>query len=139
MSNGQRSLGNEKKVNDRKILIVDDEERLLRSLAFYFEDEGYDVYISLSGEDAMEVLRKENIAACIVDMRLPGIDGNEVIRMANSDQLLDKFIIHTGSTDYLVPADIKAMGISSSQVFLKPLTDLSVLVQAIQVLIEGNE
>ncbi len=120
----------------KKILLVDDEERLLRSLAFYFEDEGYDVYTALTGEDALDILRKDKIDACVVDMRLPGIDGNEVIRGANKEQLLNKFVIHTGSTDYQVPDDIAAMGVGSEQVFLKPLADLSVLVQAVQALIE---
>jgi len=122
----------------KKILLVDDEERLLRSLAFYFEDEGYNVYTALSGEDAILLLRKENIDVCVVDMRLPGIDGNEVIRVANKEKLLNKFVIQTGSTGYQVPEDIVAMGIGSEQVFLKPLADLSVLVQVVQALIEGT-
>ncbi len=122
-----------------KILLVDDEELLLRSLAFYFEDEGYDVYTALTGEEALTVLRKENIEACVVDMRLPGIDGNEVIRRAHDEGLLSTFLIHTGSTDYQVPDDLIIMGIAPSQVFLKPLADLSILVQAVQALIEGSE
>lgn len=122
----------------KKILLVDDEELLLRSLALYFEDEGYEVYTALSGEDALALLRRKNIDVCVVDMRLPGINGNEVIRGANKEKLLNKFVIHTGSSDYQVPEDILAMGIGPEQVFLKPLADLSVLVQAVLAITEEN-
>ena len=97
-----------------KILLVDDEERLLRNLEFFFEDEGYDVRCALSGEEAMDILRQEKIDAAVVDMRLPGIDGNEVIRRAIKEELLDKFIILTGSTDYKIPAGLRDMGFSLS-------------------------
>ena len=73
----------------KKILIVDDEERLLRSLAFFFEDEGYKVYTAPSGEEALSILRQKKIDASIVDMRLPGIDGNEIIRRANSEGITE--------------------------------------------------
>ncbi len=42
----------------QKILLVDDEERLLRNLEFFFEDDGYEVRCALSGEEAMDILHK---------------------------------------------------------------------------------
>ena len=121
-----------------KILLVDDEERLLQNLAFYFEDEDCTVTLATSGEEALSKLRQGNIEIAIVDMRLPGIDGNEVIRTAMAEKLLDKFLIHTGSTDYFVPADLLASGISAKNVFLKPVEDMGVLVDGAERLLAGK-
>jgi CheY-like chemotaxis protein len=121
-----------------KILLVDDEERLLRNLEFFFEDEGYEVRTATSGEEAIDIMKHEKIDACVVDMRLPGIDGNEVIRCAVKNNLLDKFIIHTGSTDYGLPADLRDIGFSSKHVFLKPVPEMSILTNAIHALLENK-
>lgn len=121
-----------------KILLVDDEERLLRNLEFFFEDEGYEVRCALSGEEAISILRQEKIDVCIVDMRLPGIDGNEVIRQAVKEGLLDKFIIHTGSTNYKIPTDLRDLGFSKKHVFLKPVPQMKILSDATHALLEGK-
>jgi len=121
-----------------KILLVDDEERLLHNLAFFFEDEGYDVVTAISGEEGLDQLRQGGIEACIVDMRLPGIDGNEVIRTAMREGLLHRFLIHTGSTDYRLPDDLLKMGMSEHHVFLKPIAEMTVLADAITALFEEN-
>ncbi len=121
-----------------KILLVDDEERLLHNLAFFFEDEGYDVFVAASGEEALEILRKEDISACVVDMRLPGIDGNEVIRTAVDEGILQKFIIHTGSTDYRLPADLLKKGMGGKHIFLKPISEMNILAEAVEALIKGT-
>ncbi len=77
-----------------KVLIVDDETSLLNSLMAFFEDEDFDVTGASSGEEALETLSKEHFDAVIIDMRLPGIDGNEVILQAKkSDPLLNSLSI----------------------------------------------
>lgn len=121
-----------------KVLLVDDEERLLQNLSFFFEDEGYHIFVAGSGEEALEILRQEDIAACVVDMRLPGIDGNEVIRTALTEGLLEKFIIHTGSTDYLLPADLQDQGMTTNHIFLKPVAEMNVLAEAVETLLKGK-
>lgn len=118
-----------------KLLLVDDEERLLQNLQFFFEDEGFDVLTATSGEEALDTLRREPVQVCMVDMRLPGIDGNQVIRTAFEEHLLDRFLIHTGSTDYHLPADLEANGLTNSNVFIKPVQDMNDLVCAVNNLI----
>ncbi len=122
-----------------KILLVDDESRLLRSLRFFFEDEGYEVFTASTGEEALLLLAQTPLDACVVDMRLPGIDGNEVIRQAYAKRLLKRFIIHTGSTDYRVPQDLLHLGISQDHVFHKPVPDLTILVQAVETILEDKQ
>lgn len=115
-----------------KILIVDDEIGLLYSLKAFFEDENFDVKGASSGEEALEILKKEDVDAVIVDMRLPGIDGNEVILQAKELGSKAKFLIHTGSTDYKLPTSLIDLGYRQKHIFLKPLADLCILTETVK-------
>lgn len=115
-----------------KVLVVDDEAGLLLSLVAFLEDENFDVQGASSGEDALEILNEHTIDVVIVDMRLPGIDGNEVILRAKKDGIKAKFIIHTGSTDYQLPLELKQLGFKQEHIFLKPLDNLQHLSDAVR-------
>ncbi len=116
-----------------RILIVDDEVDLLHSLTAFFEDEGFSVWAAASGEEALAILEKEPMDAVIVDMRLPGIDGNETIVKAYALQPSLQFLIHTGATDYQLPSFLRQIGLSEEAVFIKPLADLAALSQAVRI------
>ena len=61
------------------ILIVDDESGIRQSLQGIFEDEGYKITTSPSGEDCLELVRKTNFDVLLLDVWLPGIDGLETL------------------------------------------------------------
>jgi two-component system, OmpR family, response regulator len=117
---------------DCRILIIDDELSLLKSLVAFFEDEGFSVRGATSGENGLEILMMEKMDAVIIDMRLPGIDGNDTIVKAYELQPSLRFLIHTGSTDYQIPPSLHHIGITKDAIFLKPLMDLSVLAEAVR-------
>ena len=116
------------------VLIVDDEELIASSLQVFLQDEGLKAIAVGSGEAALQAVRAEpDVGVCIMDLRLPGMDGNATIR-AISDLRPDmKYLVHTGSVNYAVPTDLKAMGIKEEHLFRKPLTDMSVIAQAIRL------
>jgi DNA-binding response OmpR family regulator len=66
-----------------KILVVDDEEAARVSLAEILRLEGYDVVSAESGLDAIQFLKAESIDLMLLDIRMPGIDGIEVLQEAN--------------------------------------------------------
>jgi two-component system nitrogen regulation response regulator NtrX len=61
------------------VLIVDDEEGIRESLNDIFTDEGYATFTASSGEDALDVIRKQMPDLIMLDVWLPGIDGLEVL------------------------------------------------------------
>src|ERR1700676_3752747 len=61
------------------ILIVDDESGIRESLSGILEDEGYKTSLSPSGEDCLELLRKNSFDVILLDVWLTGIDGLEVL------------------------------------------------------------
>ncbi len=120
------------------ILIVDDEEHLQSNLVAYLEDEGFTVATAGDGETGIDRVTKQKFDIGIIDMRLPGIDGNTFILQAHRIQPGMKFIIHTGSMTYSLPQSLAEIGIGSDQVFLKPVIDMKVMIDAIKKLLQRN-
>jgi len=81
-----------------KILIVDDEHPNLRALQRLFRDD-YELLLAASGEEALELLRKHDIALLITDQRMPGMTGIELLK--KTVPLRPKMVrmILTGYTD----------------------------------------
>ena len=120
-----------------KILIVDDEKELHQTIKDYLEDEtGFRVDLVFSGEEGIEILDKLNPDICIVDMRLPKMNGNEFI-IKTHEKLPDcKFIIHTGSIDYQIPSELSQIGMTNESVIYKPVLDLSEFSNKIRKLLQ---
>jgi two-component system KDP operon response regulator KdpE len=63
----------------RRVLLVDDEPDLLRAVRLYLEDQGYVVFTAEDGAAALEAVRTKLPDAVVLDVRLPGMDGFEVL------------------------------------------------------------
>jgi len=63
------------------ILVVDDEEGIRESLAGIFEDEGYAVLASSSGEEALKVIKEQSPDLILLDVWLTGMDGLETLKL----------------------------------------------------------
>ena len=122
-----------------RVLIVDDETLIASSLKVFLEDEGFLVAAAGSGEEAIEVIKRDDgFDVCVMDMRLPGLDGNATIRQLHDLSPEMRFIIHTGSIDYRVPADLQTQGIRTDHLFHKPLSDMKPIADAIRSLAPLN-
>ena len=66
----------------RRILVVDDEEDIRRSLSGVLEDEGYDVEEADSAEKGIQLLGQEDFFMVITDARMGGISGYEFLEKA---------------------------------------------------------
>jgi two-component system OmpR family response regulator len=108
------------------ILIVDDDERVYRNTQAFLEDEGYQIIIAVSGERSLLLLHEFKPKFAIVDMRLPGIDGNQFILHASQSQ--PQFLIHAGSTDHELPDFLRQDSHVRQSIFYKPLFSMEVLV-----------
>ncbi len=62
-------------MNRKKILWVDDEIELLRSHIMYLKEKGYDVVPASNGDDALDLVQRENFDAALLDEMMPGRDG----------------------------------------------------------------
>ncbi len=65
----------------RRVLVVDDEEGIRLLYKEELEEEGYEVELAASGEEALERLEKEDdIDLVLLDIKMQGMDGVEVLR-----------------------------------------------------------
>lgn len=120
------------KIERIRLLVVDDEDAIRRSLAEYLEDFDFEVDEADSGEEAIKRCQGNKYDAAIVDLRLPGITGDSLIDQLHQDYPEMKFMIHTGSCEFKVSEELLKIGISQNQIILKPVTDLNNLVERIR-------
>ena len=65
-----------------RVLVVDDEKSMRDLLSITLEKEGYDVLTAAGGEPAIETLHRETVDVVITDLRMPKVDGMQVLRAA---------------------------------------------------------
>ena len=65
---------------EKKVLIVDDEERVVQSIVGVLEDEGFQVTKAKSGEEAIKIFQQEVPDVTLLDIWMPGMDGMEVLK-----------------------------------------------------------
>jgi response regulator RpfG family c-di-GMP phosphodiesterase len=70
-----------------RILCVDDEPLNLSLLEAMLSPWGYDVVSAVNGPDALKKIRTERIDICLLDVKMPGMDGFEVCRLIKTDDL----------------------------------------------------
>ncbi|MCB2181788.1 MAG: response regulator [Desulfobulbaceae bacterium] len=62
-------------MENRNLLLVDDEENILKSLKREIKSEGYTIHCCQSGEEGLEILKQHDIGVVLSDMRMPNMDG----------------------------------------------------------------
>ncbi|MBW2604894.1 MAG: response regulator [Deltaproteobacteria bacterium] len=63
-----------------KMMLVDDEERFLQTTSKLLAKKGYSVVTASSGTEALEKLISQNIHVVILDVKMPGMDGNATLK-----------------------------------------------------------
>lgn len=66
------------KKENKNILIVDDEPKILEVVSSFLENKGYSTFTAENGQQALKVFEQENIALVVLDLMMPGISGEEV-------------------------------------------------------------
>ena len=69
----------------KAVLFVDDDEIFLRSIEKSITDESYNKYFAKSGEDALEILQREEVHVIVVDIVMPGMDGIELLKIVKKE------------------------------------------------------
>jgi nitrogen regulation protein NR(I) len=90
----------------KQILVVDDEPNLRRVLTAQLERDGCDVHTAEDGEQALSILREHHVDLVITDLRMPKLDGMELLRrvVAMDDELPVVMLTAHGTVDNAVEA-----------------------------------
>lgn len=97
-----------------RVLVVEDEQSLREPLVYLLEKEGYEVLEAVDGNDAVAVFAEKGADLVLLDLMLPGINGNEVCRIIRQtssvpiimltakDSEIDKVVgLEIGADDYV--------------------------------------
>lgn len=114
------------------ILILDDDDAVRESFQYYFEDLGWDVREAETAEKALEVVKQDPPGSVVVDIRLPGMDGNSFILELEKTHPEVVCVICTGSPEYQPPESVLSRPQVYSKVFAKPVKDLGKLAESIE-------
>ena len=82
-----------------KILVVDDEKEIRNLIEIYLKNEGYEVIKARDGEEALEILEKEDIHLIILDIMMPKIDGIEVCKRVRENLSIPILMLSAKSED----------------------------------------
>ena len=75
-----------KRITEKKaVLFVDDDEIILKSIEKSIADEPYDKHFAKSGEEALKILKQEEIHVIVVDLVMPGMDGLELLKIVRKE------------------------------------------------------
>lgn len=116
-------------MNEKKMLVVDDETYLLAMLEELFSDAGYCVFTAENAEDALKILQKNSIMVMLLDLNLPGMSGIELCRQIRKENQIGLIHALTGYANFYGLLECRAAGFDDF--FLKPV-DVDVLLQIAQ-------
>lgn len=94
----------------RRLLIVDDEQRICQVLAQFFGHRGFSVVSAYSGEEAMTRLKEGVFDVVLIDILLPGIHGIEVLRQARQMARQARIVMMTGLHDETLREQARTYG-----------------------------
>ncbi len=102
----------------KRILAVDDDVNILRVFRRILEKEGYTVETAETGKDALKKIKKTKFDVCLVDVRLPDMDGTELLLKIPNDPKTIKIIVTGFSTN---EAGKKAADYGADDFLVKPV------------------
>jgi PAS domain S-box-containing protein len=105
----------------KKILIIDDEESIVKFLSMSLKADGYDIVTAYNGLQGIEVFKKEQPDIVLTDIKMPEMDGLEVLRQIKMIDSESEVIIITGHGD--IDSTIAALQRGASDFINKPVRD----------------
>lgn len=79
----------------KRVLVVDDEQEVTLALQVYLTGKGYEMLTALDGVQAMNLIRQHPIHLVLLDMKMPGVNGLEVLKFIHAESPATKVIVVT--------------------------------------------
>ena len=108
------------------VLILDDEKRFTEELTEYLEESGYQAYEANTANQGLSILKKQSIDLLILDVRLPGINGLDVLKEVKVKYPDMEVIIVSAHGD--MDTVIKAMRLGAIDYLRKPFRHIDIQV-----------
>ncbi|MBW1886936.1 MAG: response regulator [Deltaproteobacteria bacterium] len=114
------------KARDWKVLFIDDEEGIRKVMSITLADAGYKVLTAQDGMSGLEICHKDSPQIVITDIRMPNMDGIEVLKKIKEANPEREVIVVTGYGD--MELAIQALQLDASDFITKPINDEALFV-----------
>ena len=111
-----------------KLLLVDDEERFLTTTKILLEKRGINTFTAANGLDAIRIMDEHHVDVVILDVKMPGLDGVEVLRKTKKKHPLVEVIMLTGHAS--VESAVEGLKLGAFDYVTKPC-DISDLMRKV--------
>lgn len=105
----------------KKILLVDDEEGIRKVLAISLRDKGFQVFTAESGNKALQIFEEYEPSVVLTDIKMPGMDGIELLQKIKSDRPETEVIMITGHGD--MELAVQSLKFDATDFITKPIRD----------------
>ncbi|KFF14838.1 transcriptional regulator [Chryseobacterium soli] len=122
----------------KKIIIADDEHKILMSLEYSFKKNGYDVYIARDGTEVLDFLKTMVPDVILLDIMMPNLDGYSTLDIIRQDtELKDTKVIFLSAKNN--PKDIlKGLEMGADAYVTKPYSIKKLMQQIEEMFIKGE-
>ncbi|MBF0301431.1 MAG: response regulator [Desulfamplus sp.] len=106
-------------IEPEKILVIDDEKTTLKMFRLFLELYGFDIHTAESGEEGLELFEREKPGIVLTDIKMPGMDGIEVLKEIKRRAPNTEVIVITGHGD--MDLAIQALNLDAADFINKPI------------------
>jgi PAS domain S-box-containing protein len=121
-------------MESRRLLTIDDEEPIRRSIRAFFEDQGWEFWEAADGETGLSVFREKDPDVVLVDLRMPGRSGLEVIDTLAGEAPETPVVVLSGTG--AVADAIEAIRRGAWDYVSKPIVDMAALEHVVEGVLE---
>ena len=114
-----------------KLVAIDDEMEFTKTIDQFFSSRGYEVHVALTGLSGLELVNAHDPQVVLVDLKLPGMDGDELLQHIRKTHPQTKVIVITAYNDGGKTRD-RLLGLGAFAHFDKPLSSLRDLAETIK-------
>lgn len=120
-----------------KLVAIDDEMEFTKTIDQFFSARGYEVHVALTGTSGIELVDYHQPDVVLVDLKLPGMDGDEILRYIRQHHPKTKVIVITAYNDGGKTRD-RLLALGAFAHFDKPVSSLRDLSAAIKNALAGT-
>ena len=114
-----------------RLVAIDDEAEFTKAIEGFFGARGYEVHVALTGPSGLALVDAHNPPVVLVDLKLPGMDGDELLQRIRRTHPATRVIVITAYNDGGKTRD-RLLGLGAFAHFDKPLTSLRDLAEAVK-------
>jgi CheY-like chemotaxis protein len=114
-----------------KLVAIDDEMEFTKTIDQFFSARGYEVHVALTGTSGLELVDYHHPQVVLVDLKLPGMDGDQILQQIRKTHPNTKVIVITAYNDGGKTRD-RLLSLGAFAHFDKPVSSLRDLAQTVK-------